>query len=341
MRITFNLQDVGAGNNGGTATLFHSANILHALGHRVNVVSDIENRFTWFELNGPKFVRTHRSDYPDADILIATGANSMRHVLNAPKSKGIKFWWVRANETWIVDSKTLLSRYKNSGVRKMVNSEALGKHFKNKTGEKAILMRPGLDFDVFRPTRKRDWLSNKDLVIGALYSERPSKRFKWIHYVITHLQERGVKCTLKMFGTWETPLGLDFDEYLERPAPERLSQMYNEIDFWIAPTKMEGLHIPPQEAMLCGCVVIGAVGELNGMNDYLQHGATGYLVNHPDDAAKILTAFVKGGEASRKKAAGISKAGMLKIRSFGDRKYNMGLMVKHFEKVIVKSCRKE
>ncbi len=336
MRITFNLQNVGAGNNGGTATLFHSANILHALGHKVNVVSDMENRFTWFELDGPEFVQTYRDDYPDADVLIATGTNSMKYVVNASKSKGIKFWWIRAHETWIVDLKTLLSRYKNPNVRKMANSEDLRKHIKKETGEKAVLMRPGLDFDMFRPAHKRDWLSKKDLVIGALYTERPSKRFKWVHYIIAGLRGKGISCKLKLFGTWEPPIALDYDEYLEKPAPERLARMYNEVDFWIAPTKMEGLHIPPQEAMLCGCVVIGAAGELNGMNDYIQHEATGHLVDHPDEAAEILVSFAEGGEENRKKAAGISKAGMLKIRSFGDRRMNMGLMVKHFEKVIEK-----
>lgn len=339
MIITFNLQNTGAGNNGGTATLFHSANILYALGHRVYVVSDSENRFNWFKLEGPEFVKTHRDDYPDADVLVATGANSMRRVLGVPKDKGIKFWWIRAHETWIVDAKTLLSRYKNSNMRKMVNSEALKDYIRRKTGEKAVVMRPGLDLDIFRLLWKRDWLNREDLVIGTLYTERPSKRFKWVHYILAGLRGRGINCELKLFGTWEKPIDLEYDEYLERPAPERLARMYNDVDFWIAPTRMEGLHIPPQEAMLCGCVVIGAVGELNGMNDYISHGATGHLVNHPDEAVGILAKFVEDVEF-KKRAAGMSKAGMLRIRSFGDRKHNMGLMVEHFKKVIEKVRRK-
>jgi len=340
MRITFNLQNVGAGNNGGTATLFHSANTLHVLGHQVRVVSDLENRFTWFGLNGPRFTQAYRDEYPNAEILVATGANSMIRVLEAPDSKGVKFWWIRAHEKWIVDSQTLLNRYKNSKIRKMTNSASLKGFIKEKTGAKAVLMRPGLDFNVFRPTRKRDWLDKKGLVIGALYTERPSKRFKWLHYILTGLQEKGIDCKLKIFGTWETPIGLEYDEYLERPEPTQLAQMYNEIDFWIAPTRLEGLHIPPQEAMLCGCVVIGAAGDLNGMNDYIQDGATGHLVDDPDEAISILKNFIRS-EEGKKRAAGMSKAGMLKIRSFGDRKTNMQRMVKHFEKVIKKCHRKE
>lgn len=334
MIITVNTQGVGCGNNGGTATLFHSANVLNSLGHHVNVVSDIENKFTWFKLDGPQFIYTHRDDYPDADILMATGTGSVDRVLRVPKARGAKFWWIRAHETWIAKPEDLFSRYKNPRLRKMVNSEGLKDFIWKATGVNATVMKPGLDFDIFHSVKKRDWAKVKDIVIGSLYTERPSKRFKQIPYIVAGLRSRGIGCKLKLFGTWETPMGLDYDEYLEKPSPDELRNFYNGVDFWLAPTKAEGLHIPPQEAMLCGCVVIGAAGELNGMNDYMENKVTGFLVDHPDKTIDILTKFAEDEDGFREKIAEVSEAGTRKIRSFGDRKMNMKLMVEHFRKVI-------
>ncbi len=334
MIITLNLQNVGAGNNGGTSSLFHSANVLSKLGHHVNVVSDIENRFTWFKLDGPRFIYTHKDDYPDADVIMATGVGSVDRVLRVPKAKGAKFWWIRAHETWITRSEDLFPRYKNPRIGKMVNSECLRGFIWKETGVNATVMRPGLDFDVFRPTRKRDWKGKGDIVLGSLYTERPSKRFKQVPYIVAGLRSKGIGCRLKLFGTWEEPISLDFDEYLEKPLPDRLSRFYNDIDFWLAPSRTEGLHIPPQEAMLCGCVVIGAVGELNGMNDYIEDGVTGFLVKHPDEAIGILVRFAEDEDGFREKVVEVSNAGTKKIKSFGDRGFNMNLMVEHFKKTM-------
>jgi glycosyltransferase involved in cell wall biosynthesis len=298
------------------------------------MVSDIENRFTWFKLDGPRFIYTHRDDYPDADVLMATGVGSVDRVLRVPKSKGVKFWWIRAHETWITPSENLFSRYRNPRLKKMVNSEGLKGFVWKETGINCTMMRPGLDFDVFRSMKKRNWAKVTDIVIGSLYTERPSKRFKQIPYIVAGLQSRGIGCRLRLFGTWETPMGLDFDEYLEKPSPDELSRFYNGIDFWLAPTKTEGLHIPPQEAMLCGCVAIGTAGELNGMNDYIENKVTGFLVDHPDKTIDILTRFVKDKDGFREKIAEVSKAGTRKILSFGDRKTNMQAMVDYFRKVI-------
>lgn len=332
MVITFNAQNVGYGNNGGTATLFHSANVLHQLGHRVNVISDSENQFSWFKLNGPKFIKAYGTDYPDADIHVATGAGSVKHVFKAPVSKGVKFWWIRGHESWIAKDDSLFSMYRNPEIRNMVNSECLRKFIEKKTGMASTVVRPGLDFDVFRSTRKRNWRKRK-FTIGALYTERASKRFKWLPYICDSLKNKGVACRLRLFGSWEDPIALDYHEYLREPSPARLNEFYNDVDFWIAPTKTEGLHIPPQEAMLCGCVVIGAAGELNGMNDYLKDGVTGYLVNHPDQAVELLVRFISDKWFVRN-VEFVSRAGAQKIRSLGDRRHNMGLMAEHFRKAI-------
>jgi len=326
MKVTFCCQTTGCGNNGGTATLFHSANILNELGHQVNVVSDKRNMFTWFKLKGAKFIKEEGMAYPDADILIATGAGSVKNVLNAPVNKGVKFWWIRAHETWIMDEALLYSLYRKKELKKLVNSRGLQKFIHKTVEEPLTVVRPGLDFDVFYQMRKdRSW--DKTFVLGALYSRKSAKRFKWIPYICERLKELGVEYRLKLYGTRNDPVG-EYDEYICQPKPKELRQLYNDVDLWIAPTKTEGLHIPPQEAMLCGCVVIGASGELNGMNDYIWNGETGYLMNDAEGVVQLISKF------SKDKGNGlpeISKAGMDKIISMGDRRQNMSSLSRVFE----------
>ena len=56
MKILFNLFGVGCGNNGGTLTLFKSANTLSKLGHDVKIIDSGKNQNTWFKLNVPHII---------------------------------------------------------------------------------------------------------------------------------------------------------------------------------------------------------------------------------------------------------------------------------------------
>ena len=170
MRITINCIGTGCGDNGGTATLFHSANVLSRFGHEINIVSDKESYFTWFSLKGPRFIKAYKDEYPNADILIATGAGSVKHVREAPKEKGLKFWWIRAHETWIATQDDLMKMYQIPTIRKMVNSSDLQRYIKRKAGERFQIIRPGNDFHVFYQTRKRDWQSKEIFTLGALHN---------------------------------------------------------------------------------------------------------------------------------------------------------------------------
>jgi len=330
MKITFCCQTTGCGNNGGTASIFHSAEVLSNLGHQVNVVSDKKNLFNWFKLKGAKFIKATGIDYPDADVLIATGVGSVKNVLTAPPQKGFKSWWIRAHETWITGEPVLYSLYRRADIDKMVNSRGLRKFISRTVETSLTLVRPGLDFDVFYQSRKeRDW-NKKTFTLGALYNSKGSKRFKWIPYICERLKTLDIAFKLKLYGTVDDPVG-NYDEYISRPTAKELRKLYNEVDFWIAPTKAEGLHIPPQEAMLCGCIVIGASGELNGMNDYIEQGRTGFLVQDADKVVELLTSSIANNGTGLDK---ISKAGIERIKSMGDREQNMGYMVEHFIKML-------
>ena len=100
MKLTFDLRRTGLGNNGGSATIIKSANMLQKLGHEVFIIDSIKNKHTWNKLEVPHLICKKNKEIPNADIIIATGYRSAQTTVDAPKRCGVKFHWIRAWETW-------------------------------------------------------------------------------------------------------------------------------------------------------------------------------------------------------------------------------------------------
>lgn len=339
MRITFNLQGVGLANNGGSATIVNSANVLSELGHKVYLVSEKENMLDWVKIDrgGPKYIKTNGAvaSYPDAHVLVATGAFSVQHVLNAPSTKGSKFWWVRAHESWAMSEDKLLSYYRNPYIQPLVNSIGLRTFILRKTGRNSEVMRSGMDLKRFRPTISRNWQGKAKFVLGGLHCNKSRKRTNWITEIYETCKARKIIVELNLFGDHDKlSVGMKAEWYLRNPSGRELCEFYNGVDIWLAPTKSEGLHMPPQEAMLCGCVVIGADELLSGMRDYLTEkhsvfGRTGFFMNHWSDAVDLIEQlWWKDRDVLQK----VSENGRRMILSMGDRTENMKRLVRQFEK---------
>ena len=316
MRITFNLLGVNLANNGGSSTIVASANMLCALGCEIFLVMSEPSQFSWFPVIGPKEIITNGKEYPKADIHIATGAKSARYVLDAPEEAGKKFWYIRAHEKWVMSEEELFKLYRNSDLELIVNSIHLQKFLKRKINRESIVIHPGQELDIFYPTKERNW-DKKEWVLGGLYNTKPRKRFEWVSLIYEQLKYSGIPVKLKLFGTYELPKEVECDEYLFQPDVVALREFYNSIDFWIAPTKSEGLHIVPQEAMLCGCVVFGADGALSGMDDYLTR-ETGIRFSYWMDVVNRIK-----GIKDRSELKDLSEKGKEKILSLGTRERNM------------------
>ncbi|GAG16222.1 unnamed protein product, partial [marine sediment metagenome] len=160
--------------------------------------------------------------------------------------------------------------------------------------------------------------------------EKSRKRFPWIIKIFNTLKDKDINIRLHLFGTLDKPANIEHSSYVKNPSPEQLLRFYNKVDFWLAPTMSEGLHIPPQEAMLCGCVLFGADEELSGMSDYLEDGKTGFIIKNCKDAAEKVADMVSS-EDGRVLLEQASKKGSKKIVSLGDRKANMERMIGLFK----------
>ena len=275
MKISFDLRLVGLGDNGGSSTLVNSANTLVDLGHEVYIVDSMRNFHTWTKLKAKHIVNS----LPDADFLIATGYRSIIPAVNAPSRCGIKLHWIRGWETWKMSESDIVALVLKAPTIKLVNGIGLQKKLQQYNCS-SYIVRPGYDIENFKPLGIRE--NNKKIILGGLYNEgrgNQKKRTAWLFETVFKLKSKRDDIKFWLFGTHKRPKRFLMENYIRKPSLKEKNLFYNNINIWLAPTALEGLHMPPAEAMLTGCPVLGTDNDMNGMQDYLTHMKTGLICN--------------------------------------------------------------
>ncbi len=330
MIILFDLRSVGLGNNGGSLTLIKSGNTLQDMGHEVYFIDGGKNKHTWAKLECEHFICRYDEEIPSADIIIATGYKSVVKTVSAPERCGHKVHWIRGWETWQFAPKKIVSRILQPPTVKLVNSIGLKRKLKS-YNFKSKVIRPGYDLDKIYPMKENK--KKHSFVIGGLYTRgkhEQIKRPKWVYEASNYLYKKYGDVELWMFGNDLLRGGL-IDNYLHRPSMEAKNFFYNGVDIWLSPAIQEGLHMPPAEAMMAGCPVVGVDAELSGTHDYLINGITG-IVSEND-----LDSFIKNVEKlylDKEMRRDMGKRARQKIEKLGDRKENMQIMVDYFKDII-------
>lgn len=273
MKIAFNMSQCGLGNNGGTKTIIRCAEILEKLGHRCDIIA-VTNKFTWFE---HKPVISHVPS--DLDIIIAAACTDVVSTLqiNVPK----KAWYIRGHENWTMSDKDLGLRY-NSGLFNIVNSKGL-QQLLTYYGAESEVVYQGIDFDLWEDKKLR---KNK-IRIGCLYQNKKSKR--WVDF-IKLAEILGEEYEYVGFG-YNMRNDSFLTEYKQNPNHNDLVDLYNSCHIFFAPTELEGLHNPPLEAALCGCLIVCSDAPMNGMGlDYAFHNNTAmvYRARDIEHAAEVI-----------------------------------------------------
>ena len=323
MKIIFNLMNCGLGNNGGSTSIVRSANTLSNLGVEVLIIDSISNKHTWNPLKVKHIIIKDNSQVPDADFVIATGYTTVGSTLELPIRCGKKVHWIRGWESWKLSEDEIIKQILSAKTIKLVNSICLQRKL-DSLGFKSEIVRPGYDFDEIYPLNIR---SGKEVIIGALYNEgmkRRSKRTSWCFDAISFLKRNHKNIKFQMFGSEGVPASGLIDKFVKNPTMKEKNYFYNECDIWLAPTELEGLHIPPAEAMLTECTVVGTSSPMSGMQDYLENGKTGLVSNN------TIGSFIKNINSlviSDRTRKVLGSNGRNKILELGSRENNMKNMV--------------
>jgi len=326
MKIIFDLRNTGLGNQGGSSTLVNCANTLFELGHKVYVVDSMKNQHTWTPLLAKHIIINKHNKIPDADVIIATGYKSVKATVKAPVRCGVKFHYLRAWETWQMPEQVIIKNILQQPTIKIVNGIGLQKKLKSYNIDSKII-RPGYDFEYYNPELKKN---KHPIILGGVYRAGKFaniKRTDWIFRVASEIKKKIKNVELWMFGTESKPNSLVVDKYFRNPSKEDKQYFYNMIDIFLAPTKQEGLHIPPAEAMLTETAVVGTNTELSGMQDYLIHEKTGLVSENNIQSFSTNVERLVINENFRKR---LGVNGRMKIIEIGDRKSNMKKMVEFF-----------
>jgi hypothetical protein len=280
MKIGFNFLGCGMGNNGGTRTIIKCHNTMKELGHESYLISSCDN-FNWFEHDKPL-----RQIPNDLDVLIATACTTVNSTLKSNAKK--KAWYIRAHENWTYSDQQLSEIYKRDDLIKICNSNGM-KHIVESYGGKNVkVVYQGVDLDFWKDLGTRK--NNSKKVIGCLYSGRPGfvgERKRWSDF--RKLQSKlGNEYDYVGFGDTQCPDRF-VKKFLVKPSSEQLRDLYNMCDIWFAPTISEGLHNPPIEAGLCGCLVVCNDNKLNGMVlDYAFDGKTAMVYRTIPEAVRKI-----------------------------------------------------
>lgn len=344
MKIAFNLISCGLGNNGGSLTIIKSANALVDLGHEVYIVDSMSNQCTWEKLKA-EYINVNTditAIHSQVDVVVCTGFKTLKAIRSFwPKMSGNRvFHWIRGWETWNYPEEELISMLSDDYIYptiKMVNGAQLQRKLYS-LGIESHIIRPGYDFDELFPDNILSPVQTISKTIGYVFlggiynrgDKRKAKRTEWIFKTKTELEKRGQKIMLQMFGTGELSpeAKIYMNSYTKNPQRLTKNIFFNGVDIWLAPTELEGLHMPPAEAMLTECPVIGTNAELSGMEDYLINQETGFVADN------TLESFIACTEAlvkNKRLRQQLGKAARQKILSLGDRKQNMQKMVELFD----------
>ncbi len=326
MKILFDLRNVGLGDNGGSATLVNSSNMLQKLGCDVKIIDNGKNKHTWNKLEVPHVIVENASQIPDADFIIATGYKSVLTTLKSLPRCGKKCIWIRGWEIWQVDEQWIYNNILKQPIIKFVNSLGLQNKLK-KYNVDSVIVYPGYDYNLFYnlPSQKKDYI-----VLGGLYNKKHSaiKRITWLFDTYNQLKKQNIPVKLYLLGNDDPPKNYKYDKYIQRPSMEEKNRFYNDIDIWLSTTMLDGNHLPPAEAMMTNCPVVTTCAELSGTHDYVVNGVTGVVT---EDNFESFINGVKTLCTNEKFRLSLGMNCWNKIVEIGSREENMKKFIKILE----------
>ncbi len=336
MRITFVLPY--AGLSGGVRVIAIYAKLLAERGHQVTVVSlppkpmglrksallvfrspsalwrredsfldglDIDHRV--IESDRP----VADGDVPDADVVVATWWKTVPWVAAMSPRKGAKVFFAQGFEVEPGQFNPEMDAAWRLPLHKIVISNWLRDLAMRRFDDHDVSLVPNsVDHGVFHAAERNPSHPPK---VGALYSPGRIKGFDIVLGAFEKAASRFAGVRLMCFGAVKPEPRLRFPpnaHFQLRPPQPEIVKLYSSCNVWLCGSRTEGFHLPPLEAMACGCPVVST--RVGGPADIIEDGREGYLVDIDDvDAlgARLIdvlslgpTAWRRMSEAARQKA---------------------------------------
>lgn len=299
MRVTFTLPCHGRKPIGGVRVVYEYANGLAERGHEVTVVHaalmepwQYAHRLRWrrearvvvrgvidviaSSPSSPSWQRVHpevRLQYgptlaathvPDGDAVVATSWRTAESVARYPASKGLGHYLIQHYETWDGPAPRVDATWR-APLRKVVIAGWLEDQAAALGAADVVRVPNAIDHGVFRLTRA---VGPRPPRVAMLWS--PAAIKGGVDGIRALVEARRAVPDLQavFFGVSPRPARLPaWIEYRRNPSPSVLvNDIYNGSAIYLCPSWSEGWHLPPAEAMACGCALVST--QQGGVLDY-------------------------------------------------------------------------
>jgi len=247
---------------------------------------------SWFALDPRVRMLFRRSlearHVPDADVVVATAWQTAEYASKYPPSKGVGCYLIQHHETWSGETERVDATWRLP-LHKLVIAAWLQDLAQQKGLDDVVHVPIAIDlgrFKVLSPVESRPRR------VAMMYSWHPWKGTDVGLAAIMAARLRVPDLTAVIFGVTEPPAGLPpWIEVRRDPRPEELvDEIYNGAGIYLCPSLGEGWHLPPAEAMACGCAVVST--DIGGVRDYAWHDRSALLAP-PGDASGLADALVR------------------------------------------------
>ena len=320
MRVTFLLPMRPVEPIGGFRVVYQYANGLARLGHDVQVVHPArlrqhppvlprrpralvghlrararsaaarvrrtDRRLTWQDMD-PRvelaFVSTlHARHIRTGEVVFATSWETAEYVGELPPDRGRPFYLIQHHETWSgsearVDATWRLPLHKVF-VAQWLFDKAQAMGLRDTT-----LISTAIDTELFRVVAP---LTERKPRVAMMYSPHAWKGTDVGLAALELAKQQAPGLEAVIFGV--TPRPSQAPPWVvshQRPTPEVLvREIYNASSIYLCPSFAEGWHLPPAEAMACGCALVST--DIQGVHGYAEHGRNAILCA-PGDAQAL------------------------------------------------------
>ena len=343
MKITFLLPFFSLKPIGGFAVVYEYANRLVARGHKVTVVhvslqpntghirhllrttllltltkkamrrsAYILTEVPWFSVDSHVTllqVPNSTARYiPDGDAIVFCGVR----VECYPQEKGMKFHFIQGYRMGPLSPSQEDEAWREPALQIVIAQWLYEQALKlGVPADEMIHIPNGVDHSKYRILHPIEHRSRR---IAMLYHGVPWKGSEDGIKALEVARERIPSLEAVFFSTYPRPERLpDWIEYHCNPPQEELvGSIYNGSSIYLCPSWVEGWHLPPAEAMACGCAVVST--DIGGVRDYAENDVTALLSppKNPGALAENLLRLLEDDELRIK----LAKAGHERIQEF-------------------------
>jgi glycosyltransferase involved in cell wall biosynthesis len=221
------------------------------------------------------------ADVPDGDVVLATFWRTAPWVAALSPNKGAKAILLQGYEESPGRWNPEMDAAWRLPLHKIVISKWLVDLARDRFGDQNVHHVPNsVDTKQFHAKTRG---KRETPTVGMLYATLHLKGIDVSLAALDRVREKVPNLRVVAFGAEQISPELPLPDWVEfhyRPAQVDIPKLYGTCDAWLCGSRQEGFHLPPLEAMACGCPVVST--RIGGPLDTVEQGVNGFLVDVED-----------------------------------------------------------